>query len=138
MQTFLPYPDIIKTAKCLDYRRLGKQRVEAWQIYCAITDPDYGWQNHPSVNMWRENKDFLLKYGIAICKEWIGRGYNDAMLNRFENVVKISNIAESKKPQWFGLSDFHASHRSNLLRKDFEYYKQFGWIESDDLQYVWP
>ena len=28
MQTFLPYKDFGKTAKCLDYRRLGKQRVE--------------------------------------------------------------------------------------------------------------
>ena len=32
MQTFLPYPDMIKSAKALDYKRLGKQRVEAKQI----------------------------------------------------------------------------------------------------------
>ena len=32
MQTFLPYPDFVKSAQCLDYRRLGKQRVEAKQI----------------------------------------------------------------------------------------------------------
>ena len=36
MQTFLPYSDFIKSAKCLDYRRLGKQRVEAWQIYNTL------------------------------------------------------------------------------------------------------
>lgn len=29
MQTFLPYPDFKKSAQCLDYRRLGKQRVDS-------------------------------------------------------------------------------------------------------------
>jgi hypothetical protein len=33
---------------------------------------------------------------------------------------------------------FHASHRSNLLRKDRDYYGAFGWTEPDDLPYVWP
>lgn len=32
MQTFLPYPEFIKSAQCLDNKRLGKQRVEAKQI----------------------------------------------------------------------------------------------------------
>lgn len=36
MQTFLPYPNIIQSAQCLDNKRLGKQRVEALQILKAI------------------------------------------------------------------------------------------------------
>ena len=32
MQTFLPYPDIEKSLNSLDSKRLGKQRVEAYQI----------------------------------------------------------------------------------------------------------
>lgn len=32
----------------------------------------------------------------------------------------------------------HASHRSNLLRKEPEHYTQFGWTEPPDLAYVWP
>ena len=36
MQTFLPYPDFRQSAACLDYRRLGKQRVEGVQILKAI------------------------------------------------------------------------------------------------------
>jgi hypothetical protein len=32
MQTFLPYPNFKKSLQILDYRRLGKQRVEAYQI----------------------------------------------------------------------------------------------------------
>ena len=30
MQTFLPYPDFKQSAACLDYSRLGKQRVEGF------------------------------------------------------------------------------------------------------------
>ena len=40
MQTFLPYKDIQKSVKCLDYRRLGKQRVEAMQILKQIQEND--------------------------------------------------------------------------------------------------
>jgi Pyrimidine dimer DNA glycosylase len=32
MHTFLPYPSFEETASILDYRRLGKQRVEGFQI----------------------------------------------------------------------------------------------------------
>lgn len=41
-------------------------------------------------------------------------------------------------PPWFGLEEFHASHRSNLLRKDFAFYSRYGWIEEDSLPYYWP
>ena len=37
MQTFMPYADIEKSLKCLDYKRLGKQRVEAMQTYNQVT-----------------------------------------------------------------------------------------------------
>lgn len=53
MQTFLPYPSFRESAKCLDNKRLGKQRVECIQIIKAINNPKYGWQNHPAVKMWR-------------------------------------------------------------------------------------
>ncbi len=37
MQTFLPYSDFRKSLESLDNKRLGKQRVEAYQIISAIT-----------------------------------------------------------------------------------------------------
>ena len=54
MQTFLPYTDFIKSAKCLDYKRLGKQRVEAKQILNILLGETTkaGWTNHPAVLMW--------------------------------------------------------------------------------------
>jgi hypothetical protein len=41
-------------------------------------------------------------------------------------------------PPWLGDNTFHASHKSNLLRKDPVWYGQFGWSEPTDLPYVWP
>jgi geranylgeranyl diphosphate synthase type I len=40
--------------------------------------------------------------------------------------------------KWLGDKKFHASHRSNLLRKDSKYYSQFKWSEPNNLEYVWP
>lgn len=135
MQTFLPYPNFVQTAKCLDYRRLGKQRVEAWQIYQAIKNPNYGWQNHPIVNMWRGYEVALLYYGATICLEWKRRGYKDNMLKLFEK--EIRKDTRLLMPKWFDNNKFHASHRSNLLRKNKEYYSKFNWTESDNLPYYW-
>ena len=40
-------------------------------------------------------------------------------------------------PHWLGNEKFHSSHRANLLRKDYEYYSQFGWDENPESPYVW-
>lgn len=136
MQTFLPYPSFVRSAKVLDYRRLGKQRVEAYQILLALRKKNYGWQNHPAVKMWRGHENALIEYGIAICDEWIARGYNDTMRERFWNMYPWHQPAP--KPEWLGSRKFHASHRSNLLRKDRSFYGKYEWRESTDLPYVWP
>ena len=36
MQTFLPVADFVESAKMLDYKRLGKQRVEGMQLLNAM------------------------------------------------------------------------------------------------------
>ena len=36
------------------------------------------------------------------------------------------------------MKKIHASHRSNLLRKDPEFYGKYGWTEPDNLEYIWP
>jgi hypothetical protein len=65
--------------------------------------------------------------------EWIDRGYNNTM-KIYENLVNKS----FSYPDWFGNKEFHASHRSNLLRKDPEFYGKYGWTEPHDLPYIWP
>jgi hypothetical protein len=86
MQTFLPYRDFEETARCLDYRRLGKQRVECKQILSAIRGETNAWANHPAVKMWKDHVDTLKHYYNVILQEWINRGYKNNMpFETFEN-----------------------------------------------------
>ena len=137
MQTFLPYPDFAESARVLDMKRLGKQRVEALQISYALTRPEYGWQSHPAVKMWRDCTFALTQYGIAVCDEWISRGYKDTCREKLNHVQ--DSLFVTGMPHWLGDEALHKSHRSNLLRKAPEFYSPL--FESDlpnDLEYVWP
>lgn len=107
MQTFLPYPDFRESARVLDRSRLGKQRVEAFQIMRALKDSTYGWQNHPAVKMWRGYEGSLNEYYKSIVYEWVSRGYSHNMPMTLSDDAVIH-------PPWLGREDFHASHRSAL------------------------
>ena len=85
MQTFLPFPSFEESAASLDYRRLGKQRLEAWQILKALRGEARGWAGHPAVRMWRGHEASLARYGIAVCREWVSRSYADSMLGRLSH-----------------------------------------------------
>lgn len=134
MQTFLPYYDFVRSAACLDNRRLGKQRVEAKQILETLKHGG-GWEKHPAVKMWRGYERGLSTYGLVMCGEWRRRGYVDNLHGYFVDNLTIEG---GQYPWWLGWSRFHASHRSNLLRKNPKHYEQFGWPEGPDLPYVWP
>lgn len=135
MQTFLPYPDFAKSVACLDWRRLGKQRVEAMQLLNILTGDTTkkGWVNHPACLMWKGRHEALALYMNYCINEWIGRGYKNTM-QLWTNWTESTIIM----PNWFGDPAFHASHRSNLLRKDVGWYGQYNWDEPHDLEYVWP
>jgi len=156
MQTFLPYADFKKSAECLDYRRLGKQRVEAMQIINLLEKHDAGedisklpWGNHPAVKMWIGCTYSLKMYYNYILKEWIDRGYKNNMeyytdIKGLENYKSYDGKRQFPKhiqavelPNWFGRKDFHDAHKSNLLRKDKEFYGKYNWDVPDDLPYVW-
>ena len=133
MQTFLPYADFKKSVRVLDYRRLGKQRVETFQVLNILLGrtPTKGWRNHPVTLMWAGYEPALQLYQNYTIQEWVNRGYKSTM--QLEQVDLDSVIM----PHWFGLDEFHRSHRSNLLRKDYEYYSQY-FDEPNDLEYYWP
>lgn len=78
MQTFLPLPSFTDSAAALDDKRLGKQRVEAWQIATAFENGG-GWSRHPATLMWRGWRPALLRYGLVVSLEWISRGHSDQM-----------------------------------------------------------
>jgi hypothetical protein len=137
MQTFLPYPNIKESLKVLDNKRLGKQRVESYQIINAITGrpkldgtPYKGWLNHPCSVMWRENIPALKLYYNLCIDEWVSRG--------FKNTMKKEEIFGTiEYPKWFGVKEFHDSHKSNLLKKDFEFYSQYSWDVNPNNPYIW-
>src|SRR5215210_4461763 len=77
MQTFVPYSDFESSARALDTKRLGKQRVEVIQIVRALTVPGYAWSAHPAVLMWKGYEEALGRYGLTACDVWTERGFAD-------------------------------------------------------------
>ena len=130
MQTFLPYPDFQKSAKCLDRARLGKQRVE------CLTLLNGGWPNHPVSKMWLNHMYQLAEYGKAICLEWRSRGYKDTCLEKISAIQ--AGLIDTGLPPWFGNKDFHLAHQSNLVRKNQAFYSKFFPNVPGDLPYIYP
>jgi hypothetical protein len=129
MQTFLPYADFDATARCLDDRRLGKQRVEAMQILNVLDGRTRGWRNHPAVLMWRGYEDALRLYMNACINEWVRRGRR--------NNMSLANITEATMPHWLGDERVHSAYRAMLRRKDPSHYGTFNWTDEAD-DYFWP
>ncbi|MGC4950600.1 MSMEG_6728 family protein [Streptomyces sp. DT224] len=149
MQTFLPFPGFTESAAVLDARRLGKQRVEALQVFRGLTVPGYGWRRHPAVRMWTGYEEALVRYGLDVCALWTAEGRADTCAGTLVRDFRAHTgdapvrpqpelAAEGELPPWLGNPDFHRSHQSALLRKDPEHYRgRFPGVP-DDLPYVWP
>ena len=133
MQTFLPFYDFKFSAQCLDNKRLGKQRVEAWQLLRSIKGITTGWRHHPASVMWQGHEQALVHYGMVISAEWEERGFKDSMFDRFEG--EFDGDFDYEEPWWLGLEEFHISHQSNLLRKDPIHYREFN--VPNNLPYMW-
>ena len=159
MQTFLPFPDFFASASVLDRQRLGKQRVETMQLLRLVTTPKEllrGWKNHPARRMWCGFPEALGFYGVVMIRRWLSFGYRDTCREKILSMLGEHGYSGSEKkleeryeaalagtdraflPPWFGDEAFHRSHRSNLLRKEPQWYGQFGWTEPADLAYEWP
>lgn len=138
MQTFLPLTSYVESARVLDRQRLGKQRVECFQILRALTDTSYGWQNHPAVRMWCGYEASLQRYSLAICDEWTARGYADATREKILQIPIPPKSREFTFPHWLGNPALHASHKSNLVRKLPSHYAPLFPGVTADLPYYWP
>jgi hypothetical protein len=167
MQTFLPYSSFVKTARCLDWRRLGKQRAEAFQVIdislkvlkrdnpedekykdVILDGPRIWWENHPARLMWQDHLYTLCEYSIIICDEWKRRGNVDIMKERFIS-LRDKYFEDNGRPDWINNS-FCIAHRSNLIRKgrakllkkgiadDYLKYKSLWPDISENLPYIWP
>lgn len=161
MQTFLPCSNYHQSMRCLDKYRLGNQ---VWRE--GLTLIRGGWENHPACQMWQGHQYHLGLYllaGIDVLKERTGKDYTEV---REKTEIEMKKFSDTGAPSWLGNIEFHASHRSNLLRKVNEaiqkavdaintnhsrrdhyikvaeymkqWYSQFGWTEPSNLPYVWP
>ena len=148
VQTFLPYPDFERSARVLDAKRLGKQRVECLQVVRGLTVPGYGWRHHPAVKMWRGHLEALGRYTLTCCEVWTEGERADTCAATVvgdlaaAGVVRIRTQGELASahalPHWLGDPGFHLSHQSSLVRKDPDFYgPRFPGVP-DDLPYVWP
>ena len=123
--------------------------------------------NTSGVNTSYENNPEYLKHAISLGwdieidarlidnKMWLGHEYHlglyllagwQVLLERGKEYVELRKRIETEMakhsdtgaPSWLGNEAFHASHRSNLLRKNPTWFSQFGWAEPPDLPYIWP
>lgn len=149
MQTFLPCPDFAESARLLDQRRLGKQRVETIQVLRALTVPGYGWRHHPAATMWAGYEEGLVRYGLDICEMWCELGRADTCATTLrvdltaatglEQVRTQAELADAGElPPWLGDPAFHRSHQAALVKKDPAHYRPLFPDVPDDLPYVWP
>lgn len=149
MQTFLPYPGFAESARVLDARRLGKQRVETIQVLRALTVVGYGWRHHPAAAMWAGYEEALVCYGLDVCRVWCESGRADTcattLLDDLTHATARRGVrrqeelaAAGELPPWLGDPALHRSHQSALLRKDPEHYGRCFPDVPDDLPYVWP
>ncbi|MDN3905390.1 MSMEG_6728 family protein [Arthrobacter sp. YD2] len=140
MQTFLPYESFARSAAVLDQARLGKQRVETLQLLRGLVVPDYGWQRHPALLMWKGFVPALTAYGLAMTDEWIARGHADTVREQIlEFAPRVDGDGGAVElPSWLGDEELHRSHRSNLIEKSPEVYGPLFPDTDAGLPYVWP
>ncbi len=106
VNTFLPFASFEASVRCLDNKRLGKQRVEAyqarrarcafgrcflhlmrqrlvppqiWRIVSGAAPAGGGWRNHPATRAWEGHADALARYANACVDEWTRRGFVNNM-----------------------------------------------------------
>jgi hypothetical protein len=148
VQTFLPHPDFEASARALDVKRLGKQRVECIQVVRGLTREGYGWRHHPAVKMWRGHEEALGRYSLTCCEVWVELGFADTCAATIlvdladAGVTEVRSQDELERcgalPPWLGEEGFHRSHQSALVRKDPELYAAKFPGVPDDLPYLWP
>ena len=140
MQIFLAHSNFSKNAKILDKKRLFKQLVECRQVLATMGEPilkndgspmKASHVHHPIHKMWSGYAECLKDYHNAILMECLDRG--------IKTIIQPLQVDKRKMkiPPFIGSRKFHNSHKSNLLRKNPEWYSQFKWNVKSDIPYFW-
>ena len=148
VQTFLPFADFEASARSLDQKRLGKQRVECIQVLRGLVVEGYGWRHHPAVRMWKGFEEALGRYSFTCCEVWVESGFGDtcaATIGAELRAIGIGTVRSQDElaragrlPPWLGDEPFHHSHRAALVRKDPDFYGPKFPDVIEDVPYVWP
>lgn len=91
--------------------------------------------------MWRGHVPALTRYTLAVIDEWTARENRDAIRGDvLEFAPEVDGAPQDALdlPRWLGSTEFHDSHRSNLVRKLPEHYRPMFPDVADDLPYFWP
>jgi hypothetical protein len=147
MQTFLPYADFDKSVQILDQKRLGKQRIENFQVLKALVAKQGGlhggWARHPASRMWRDYELALLKYQEATINEWVTvRGHNDTCWQKSLDVFSPAQLeayraGNYETPPWIGDAALHRTHQASLVLKDPKLYQPLFPGVKGEIDYIW-
>lgn len=127
MQVFVPYPEPIKVAQCLDAKRLNKQVIECRQILDAIDGKGNGWFHHPVTAMYKPYREWLSYY--ANCLDCFHKGL-------YEYARAWNKSANKIRPP-FLTEGFCTQHKRRLFAKNHERYKQFAEYGASDENWYW-
>lgn len=117
MNIFVPSQSILNSIGCLDYRRLGKQRVEIYQLVLEFERPT-NWSNHPCFKAWENNKEALIFTGLLTCFQWRMLGYKDSLINKFHEFLVYYEFEDAEIFSE-GLSIFEHNLNTELVEINF-------------------
>src|SRR3978361_869558 len=105
----------------------------------ALTIEGYGGQHPPVVAMWRGFRPALMVYQDATCDAWAQRGFADTCREKTLAVLELSpedaaeyRSGDVRMPPWLGRLDVHLSHRSRLIAKAPEFYRELFTGDPED------
>jgi len=141
MHTHVPFIGFCASVRSLDDKRLNRQILECKQILNVLNGSADGYRNHPAVLMWQGHERALCLYAMGACMEWrIGRKFKTHMGEDFHamDAVLKEQGQTAGKPPWAGDLNVCRSHRSNLIRRDPEFYGELWPNTPEAMPYLWP
>jgi Pyrimidine dimer DNA glycosylase len=125
MQTYLPYPDFVKSAEVLDTKRLGKQIKDCVTILDTLHEvSDLHLYNNPLVRMWKFYEYRLSQFGLTCCQEWYERNEIDhELLPKIHQHETWAEGETTEYPIWWGDVDLHLQYRRLLIGENSGFYQ---------------
>ncbi len=116
--TLVPRISFEETAASLPDKDLKLMRVVSLRVLRILTcghDIGITRTGRRSVNLWQGHTQALIRYGMAIARELVRRGYRDTSMEEFRSHFVCELVT---KPQWVFWPRLRMSHRAYInLRK---------------------